>query len=89
MTTIRELQKLAKVAKIKYHMTLNKDQLCSVLGMEPSPINEKYERFCKGKTNKNVKITLINKTTGEKQEFKSIYNAAKAIGKTLVLYLIN
>ena len=81
MTTIRELLTLAKEAKIKNRSTLNKDQLCLALGMEPIPPNEKYERFCKGKTNKVVTIILINKKTGEKQEYKSIYKAAKAIGK--------
>ena len=89
MTTICELQKLAKEAKIKYYMTLNKDQLCSALGMEPSLSNEKYEHCCRGKTNKTVKITLINKNTGEKQEFKSIYNAAKSVGKKPRFYILS
>ena len=75
MTTIHELLKLAKETKV------NKDQLCLVLGMEPIPPNEKYECFCRGKTNKTVKITLVNKKTGEKQEYKSLYKAARTIGK--------
>ena len=49
--------------------------------MDPIPTNEKYKCFCQGKTNKTVNITLVNKITGEKQEFTSIYKAAKATGK--------
>ena len=51
------------------------------MGIEPIPPNEKYEKFCRGKTNKTVTVILINKKTEEKQEFTSIDKAAKAIGK--------
>ena len=42
MTTIRELRKLAKEAKIKWTSDLNKSQLCLALGLEPSPPNERF-----------------------------------------------
>ena len=81
MITINGLRKLAKEAKVKNISTLNKAQLCLALGMEPIPTSEKYEKFCRGKINIAVKIALINKKTGEKQEFTSIYKTAKATGK--------
>ena len=49
--------------------------------MELAAANETYECYCRGNINNNVKITLVNKNTGEKQEFKSMYSCAKAIGK--------
>ena len=82
MSTVNELRRLAKEAGVKNRSTLNKAELCLALGMEPIPSSEKYERFCRGKINNAVIITLINKMTEEKQEFTSIYKVAKATGKT-------
>ena len=75
------LRRLAKEAGVKNRSTLNKSELRLALGMEPVLANKKYERFCRGKINNAVIITLVNKKTGEKQEFTSIYKAAKAAGK--------
>ena len=72
MTSVSELRKLAKEAKDKYRSSLNKSELCKVLGMEPIPTSEKYERSCRGVINNAVAITLVNKKTAEKQEFTSI-----------------
>ena len=57
MITICELQKLE--AKIKYHVTLNKNQLCIALRIEPSPSDETFECYCRGKIKNNVKTILI------------------------------
>ena len=62
---MRELRKLTKEVKIKYRSSLNKAELCIVLGMEPTPTSEKFENFCRGKINNAVAITLVNKTTGK------------------------
>ena len=79
MITICELQKLE--AKIKYHVTLNKNQLCIALRIEPSPSDETFECYCRGKIKNNVKTILVNKITGEKKEYESIYSCAKGLGK--------
>ena len=77
MSTVSKLRRLAKEARVKNISILNKTELCLALGMEPTPSNEKYERFCRGKINNVIIITLVNKKTGEKQEFTSIYKVAK------------
>ena len=81
MSTVGELRRLAKEAEVKYRSSVNKSELCKALGMESIPTSEKYERFCRGNINKAVAITLVNKKSGEKQEFTSIYKVAKAAGK--------
>ena len=40
-------------------MTLNKNQLCTALGIEPSPSDETFECYCRGKIKNNVKTILI------------------------------
>ena len=81
MITIRELQKLAKEAKIKYHTTLNKNQLHAALGIEPSPSDETFEHYCGRKIKSNVKTILINKITGEKKEYENILFLCKSTWK--------
>lgn len=47
MTTIWELGKLAKEEGIKYYISLNKNELSLKLRLEPSPPNEKFEKYCR------------------------------------------
>ena len=90
MTTINYLKKLAKEAKVKNRSTLNKSQLCLVLGIKPSPPNEKYEKYCRGNKNIAVKITLVNKKTGEKKKVLQVSKKLqKQLEKILVLYHID
>ena len=88
MSTIRELRKFAKEAKVKNRSTLNKTQLCLALGMEPAPANEKYERFCRGKTNKAVTIILIKKKDRRKTTVCKYLQSSKRNWKKPWFYIL-
>lgn len=56
-----------------------KKQLCELLGKEPIPTSEKFQKYCRDNISKAVAV-MINKNTGEEQKFPSIYKAAKTFG---------
>ena len=91
MYTRQQLLKMCKEKKLHNYFTLSKDDLCSLLEIPLTAKNEKYEKSCRGIRVRPKEVVLVKVTSFEKKTFKSIYSAAKAIGKNpgSVLYAIN
>ena len=62
-------------------MLLTVDELCEKLNVPPQSKHVKYEKHCRGMRTKPKEVTLIEVTSGERETFKSVYAAAKSIGR--------
>ena len=58
-------------------MALSFDELCDVLAIP----KQKKDESCKDIRTTPIKVTLVETTSGERKTFKSIYSAAKSIGR--------
>ena len=71
--TVQQLANMCKERGLKRCSTLNKNELCNVLGLPPPGDKPR------GGPRRPVVLVEIN--SGEGTDFKSIYSAAKAIGR--------
>ena len=72
----RKLIKKCKEKGIRGYMTMSFEELCSVLDLPKQKRNEKCKNI-----RSPVEVTLVAIKSGERINFKSIYSAAKFIGK--------
>ena len=72
----RKLVKKCKEKRIRGYMTMSFDELCSVLDLP----KQKKNKSCKN-IRTPVEVTLVEVKSGETQTFKSIYLAAKFVGR--------
>ena len=72
----RKLVKKCKEKRIRGYMTMSFDELCSVLDFP----KQKKNKSCKN-IRTPVEVTLVEVKSGETQTFKSIYLAAKFVGR--------
>ena len=71
--TVQQLTNMCKDLGLKHCSTFNKGELCNVLGLPPPGDKPR------GGPRRSVVLVEIN--SGERTIFKSIYSAAKAIGR--------
>ena len=74
--TCRKLVKVCREKGIRGYMTMSFEELCDVLDLP----RQKKDESCKN-IRTPIKVTLVETTSGETQTFKSIYSAAKSIGR--------
>ena len=74
--TCRKLVKVCREKGIRGYMTMSFEELCSVLALP----KQKKDESCKY-IRTPIKVTLVETTSGERETFKSIYSAAKSIGR--------
>ena len=79
--TRRQLINLCRERKLHNYMLLTVDELCEKLNIPIQKKDEKYEKHCRGIKGRPIKVTLVEITSGERKTFKSIYAAAKFIGR--------
>ena len=72
----RKLVKKCREKGIRGYMTMSFEELCSVLDLP----KQKKNKSCKN-IRTSIEVTLVEITSGETQTFKSIYSAAKFIGR--------
>lgn len=77
--TVQQLTNMCKERGFKHCSTLNKGELCSVLGLPPPGDKPR------GGPRRSVVLVEIN--SGERTIFKSIYSAAKLLVETLGVYI--
>ena len=75
--TYRKLVGVCKEKGIRGYMALSFDELCNVLAIP----KQKKDESCKDIRTTPIKVTLVETTSGERKTFKSIYSAAKSIGR--------
>ena len=75
--TYRKLVRVCKEKGIRGYMALSFDELCNVLAIP----KQKKDESCKDIRTTPIKVTLVETTSGERKTFKSIYSAAKSIGR--------
>ena len=75
--TYRKLVKMCKEKGIRGYMALSFDELCDVLVIP----RQKKDESCKNIRTTPREVTLVEITSGERKTFKSIYAAAKSIGR--------
>ena len=74
--TYRKLVKKCKEKRIRGYMTMSFDELCKVLDLP----KQKKNKSCKN-MELPVEVTLVEVKSGNSQSFKSIYSAAKFLGR--------
>ena len=74
--TCRKLVKVCREKGIRGYMTMSFEELCDVLDLP----RQKKDESCKN-IRTPIKVTLVETTSGERETFKSIYSAAKSIGR--------
>ena len=72
----RKLVKKCREKGIRGYMTMSFEELCSVLDLP----RQKKNKSCKN-IRTSIEVTLVEVTSGETLTFKSIYSAAKFIGR--------
>ena len=72
----RKLVKKCREKGIRGYMTMSFEELCSVLDLP----KQKNNKSCKN-IRTSIEVTLVEVTSGETLTFKSIYSAAKFIGR--------
>ena len=79
--TRRQLIDFCRERKLHNYMLLTVDELCEKLNVPAQSKDEKYEKHCRGMKKRPREVTLVEITSGERKTFKSIYSAAKSIGR--------
>ena len=74
--TCRKLVKVCREKGIRGYMTMSFEELYDVLDLP----RQKKDESCKN-IRTPIKVTLVETTSGERETFKSIYSAAKSIGR--------
>ena len=79
--TVRQLLVMCKDRKIRGYGALSKSELCEKLGIPSTPSSKECTEFFSSKKTKPKEVTLVDVNTLERKTFKSIYSAAKSIGR--------
>ena len=79
--TRRQLIDMCRERKLHNYMLLTVNELCEKLNIPFQKKNEKYEKHCRGMKRRPMEVVLVEVTSLERKTFKSIYSAAKSIGR--------
>ena len=72
----RRLIKKCKEKRLRGYMTMTSEEMCDVLNLP----KQKKNKICEN-MKKPVEVSLVGVKSGETQKFKSIYSAAKFLGR--------